>query len=157
MPAFWERHFLIYELTMATAIAALVAAWGTLCGGAEVLNGFVGGRQTTYATLAGIAASLLGFLIATITILHGVVASDGFKRLRESNQYPTLWRTFVVAIRGLALGTALFLAGMVTDRDDRPIWPVTYLSIWLVLICGVLVARAIWILERLLTISSAGD
>jgi hypothetical protein len=154
MRRFWEKHFLGYELIVATIISALVAAWGTFCGGTETLGGFLAGRQTVYATLAAMAATLLGFLIATITILQGVVASDGFQRLRESNQYPTLWRTFVLAMRGLALGTAAFLIGMILDRDDQPLWPLTYLCIWLVLVDGVLVARSVWILERLLTISS---
>jgi hypothetical protein len=141
-------------LTVAFIVALITGIWGTLFGGNSVIASWLDGRQLMYGTLASISSALLGFLIATITIMQGVVNSDGFQRLRESDQYPTLWRVFIVAIRFLGLTTALTLVGLVADTHEHPIWPIAYLTWWAVLSSALLVARSLWILERILKIST---
>ena len=66
----YERHFLIYELVASIAIvgAATVfieVAWGR----EELFEVLDGGRQALYVAIASIAGSLLGFTVATVSII----------------------------------------------------------------------------------------
>src|SRR5438270_11218837 len=92
MPEVWERHFLGYEFTLATLIAVGLAVWSNFLGGQAVLKPILdGNRAAIYGTSATITAALLGFLITTVTIIHGLIANRAFARLRASDKYPVLW------------------------------------------------------------------
>jgi hypothetical protein len=163
LPGFWKRAFLPIELGIAIALGVAIAVWSERYSGRAILAAYLDqDRATIYGTVASIAAALLGFLIATVTIIQGLVAGGdaarvSFARLRESNQYDTLWRVFRWAMRALAVATALALVGQFADRDQAPIWPLFYLTLTSVLIAGTLVARTIWILEKVMSIAAKGD
>jgi hypothetical protein len=108
-----------------------------------------------YGAVASIAGALLGFLITTVALLQGIVAAEGFRRLRASDQYPTLWRVFHLAIRVLAVSCALSLIALLVDRDAKPVPQLFYLVVWVVFESAALVGRGIWVLERVLRIASS--
>jgi hypothetical protein len=159
LPGLWRRHFLPLELALGIVIAAGVAIWSERFAGQAVLASYLDqDRATIYGTIATITAALLGFLIATVTIIYGLVAGgpgsrSSFARLRASSQYQTLWRVFRWAIRALAATTAMAIIGQAVDRDKAPIWPAFYLTLGGVLIASTLLARSIWVLEQVLTIA----
>lgn len=158
MPAFWERRFLRNEFWLVTVCTAALAIWGYASGGSSHLAGvFDGNRSTLYATGASISAALLGFLMATVAIVQGMVRGPGFAALRDHEQYPTFWAVFRWTIRTLAVSCGFFLLALALDRDSHPYWPALYLSIWALLLSGVRLARSIWILDRVLRIASLVD
>jgi hypothetical protein len=154
MPRVWERHFLWYEFALATGLGAALTVWSTFLGGQTVLEPIIeGNRAAIYGTAASISAALLGFLITTLAIIHSLIASEAFARLRASDKYPTLWSVLRWTIRVLAMSSGLLLVCLVLDRDADPRWPLFYLAAWAALVSAFLVARSIWILERVLGVS----
>ncbi|HET6497567.1 MAG TPA: hypothetical protein VFH17_00735, partial [Coriobacteriia bacterium] len=149
------RHFVRNELLLATAGVLALAAWATWFDGWTVIQSVLtDNRAAFYGAVASIAGALLGFLITTVALLQGIVAAEGFRRLRASDQYPTLWKVFHLAIRVLALTCAVSLVALLIDRDAAPVPLVFYLVVWAVAESGMLVGRGIWVLERVLRIAS---
>ena len=158
MPTAWERHFVRNEFVLATIAALALAIWATWFGGAASLQGMLqDNRAALYGAVASIAGALLGFLITTVALLQGIVAAEGFRRLRASDQYPTLWRVFHLAIRVLAVACALSLIALLVDRDAKPVPVMFYLVVWAAVESALLITRGIWVLERVLRIASDGD
>lgn len=158
MPTAWERHFVRNEFALATVAALGLATWATWFDGAASLQDMLhDNRAALYGAVASIAGALLGFLITTVALLQGIVAAEGFRRLRASDQYPTLWRVFHLAIRVLAVACALSLIALLVDRDATPVPLMFYLVVWAVVESAFLVGRGIWVLERVLRIASDGD
>lgn len=155
MPTAWERHFVRNEFVLATGAVLALAAWATWFGGGTPIQSVLSdNRAALYGAVASIAGALLGFLITTVALLQGIVAAEGFRRLRASDQYPTLWRVFHLAIRVLAITCALSLIALLVDRDAAPVAILFYLVVWAAVESGMLVARGIWVLERVLRIAS---
>ena len=158
MPKKWERHFVRNELGLATIAVVGLAIWSTFIDSTSSIQGMLSGnRAPFYGAVASIAGALLGFLITTVALLQGIVAAEGFRRIRASDQYPTLWRVFHLAIRVLAVACALSLVALLVDRDQKPIVVFFYVVLWSAVESGFLVARSIWILERVLRISSEAE
>lgn len=149
MPAFWERHFLRYELALATLLVIGLAAWSTLCETDLLAKMLHGNRAAIYSTGAAITSALLGFLITTLAIIHGLIDRVQFDRLRASTQYGTMWSVLRWTIRGLAMSIVVLFVGLVVDRDPAPVWGVFYVAMWALVACLFLVGRTIWILERI--------
>ena len=158
MPTRWEQHFVRNEFVLATLATAALVAWATWFGGGPAVQGvLLDNRAALYGAVASIAGALLGFLITTVALLQGVVAAEGFRRLRASDQYPTLWRVFHLAIRALAISCASSLAALLLDRDTAPVPALSYAVLWSALESALLVARGIWVLERVLRIASEAE
>ena len=154
MPRAWEANFLRNEFVLATALAVAVAVWDVLLNGRSTLAPLIeGNRAAIYGTAASIAGALLGFLITTVTVIQALVSNRAFARLRASDKYSTLWRVFRWTIRSLAVATALSFVSLIADRDTTPCWPLFHLEVWALLVAAFLVARSIWILERVLAVS----
>jgi hypothetical protein len=116
----WGRHFLLLEFLVAV-LATAAFAWRTRpCDGCDGLEFLKGGRGNLYGTLASVAGSLFGFVMAAMSIVIPAVAHPRMRLVRESGQIETLWRVFRQAITWLGLTTALALVAMVVDRDDSP-------------------------------------
>jgi hypothetical protein len=163
LPGFWRRAFLPIELGLSLAVGCAIVVWSERFSGQATLTTYLDhDRAAIYGTVASIAAALLGFLIATVTIIQGLVAGGtaarlSFARLRDSNQYQTLWRVFRWTIRALAATTALAVVGQLVDRDHAPVWALFYLTLTSVLVASTLVGRSIWILELATGIAAKGD
>ena len=144
MPTAWERHFVRNEFLLTTAGVLILAAWATWLGGETAIQSMLtDNRAAFYGAVASIAGALLGFLITTVALLQGIVAAEGFRRLRASDQYPTLWRVFHLAIRVLALACAVSLIALLVDRDAAPVPILFYVVVWAIIESGMLVGRGI--------------
>src|SRR2546429_7634824 len=107
----WGRRFLAAELVAALVLTLLLAIWCSLFGGARQVDELIhGARIGLYGTLGAIFGSLLGFVIATLTILLGFSESPRLKVLRSSPHYPVLWRTLLSATKWLAFATLAAVA-----------------------------------------------
>jgi hypothetical protein len=109
-------------------------------------------RAAVYGALASIFGSLLGFVIATISI---VVAFDALPRLRivrESATYDTLWKVFTSAIRWLGGATVGALLALVLDRGGGLGRLALYIAVGTGAIAVLRVWRCVWVLEKLVGI-----
>ncbi|MGO4129219.1 hypothetical protein AB4Z01_32815 [Inquilinus sp. YAF38] len=151
LPGFWRRHFLAVELVLALSLAAAFAFWYTASGGAVVTDAVLqGNRAAFYGTTASIFGSLLGFVITATSIVLGFSTSDRISVVRESAEYPKLWKIFSATIRTLALATIVALTCLLFDRDTSSSrWLVVFLA-YAVLLSLLRIGRTIWALEQII-------
>lgn len=149
----WARNFLIYELITSILISILFIIWFNYFGGVFVVSKFLSGnRPALYGTLASIFGSLLGFVITATSVVLGFSGSDSLAVVRESAQYPTLWKTFSATIRALAGATLVALACLLFDRDTAPAHYFVMLLVFATTLSVVRVARCIWALEKIIVL-----
>src|SRR5205823_2810587 len=67
-------------------------------------------RGTLYGAALSVHAGLLGFVLATTTVVLGYAQSERFEVLRASRHYRALYRTLTAAIGMFALATVTTLA-----------------------------------------------
>jgi hypothetical protein len=148
----WGLHFLRNELGLAVALTTTFAIWLQTGSGRRAVEATLGGtRAPLYGVLATIWGSLLGFVIATVAIVLGFADSDRLTIVKGSDQYPTLWTTFLSAIRWTAFATVAALVALILDHDSPgsanrlALDFVTLTS----LVAAFRLARCIWILQAL--------
>ncbi len=112
-----------------------------------------GNRQAIYSAVISTAGSMLGFVLATVSIIVGYIQMPRFKLLRESRHHDTLYEVYFTAVYALALLTACGFVALFLDQDTAPRAPVTYAVFSLCLLCTVRVFRCIQVLKRVTKLS----
>jgi hypothetical protein len=105
-------------------------------------------RSAIYQTAASIFGSLLGFVIAALSLVIGFSGSPSLKLVRESSHYPTLWKTFAAANRALGLATVMSFLALIFDRDHCPSRLIFFAVVYAALLAALRVGRSVWILEQ---------
>ena len=152
---FWRRHFLFVEAVIVIGVTTLLAVWMFFFGGTPYVQEFMrGNRVNIYTTMAGIAGTLLGFSIACMSIILSFSSSPRFTLLRNSQHYPTLWKTFVQATRYLGALTITALVCLAWDTESAEVpWLVIPLCFFVGLSI-VRLLRVVWIIEQIVGIVS---
>ena len=157
-----SRRVLGLETAICVAIAAAFLAWVLLGGRATVDHGLDTVRGPLYGALAAVAGALLGFVIATVSILVGLVSveSERMAFLRSSAAYPQIWTTFTSAIRWLAAATGLSLVALLLDHETAVLstpWidALRALVLLVALAATMRLGSAMWVLERLVSLVNA--
>ena len=149
MRSYWRQHFLGCELVLGLSATMAFAVWVEWANGmSSVSKVLAGQRSAVYGTVASLDGALLGFIIATATIVLSFAPSDRFALLRDSPHYKTLWRTLTSTIRFLGLATLLALAALLGDRDTGPNRLFMTLCAGSTLLAVLRLARSAWILEQ---------
>ncbi len=160
---FLGRRFLGVETVISIAVTA-VFIWWVLSGGgnASVDHGLETVRGPLYATVAAVAGALLGFVIATVSILVALVSSESprMKFLRSSAAYPQIWTIFTSAIRWLAAATAVSLVALLLDHEKAVLseqWiDMIRAAVLLVSLAATMrLGSAMWVLEKLVSLVNA--
>lgn len=122
-------------------------------------------RRLLYGVMAGIDASLLGFTLASLSIILGLVQAPVLRRVFRSANATTLWSTFFSAARWLALGTVACLMALVSDRQLEPLRAVepasrnTRILLYLLLLVSTMALlrlwRCLWLLRRIIGVVTA--
>jgi hypothetical protein len=161
MKIFWNRNFLACELAVGICISIVFALWVEVGHGGTITNRlFAGHRSAIYSTVVSLDGVLLGFIIATTTIILGFASGDRFTILRNSRHYPDLWRTLTSTIRFLGIATIVALAALLGSSEADASNILLLLCASTTLIAAIRVARSTWILEKtikLITARSDGD
>jgi hypothetical protein len=116
----------------------------------------VGTRSSLYVTMAGIAGALLGFFIATVSILLGMLDANRprLQRALAGNRAVLMQPVFFSAIRFTALALVSSLVLLVLDTKELGSrWAETMLVL-VVLIGSVRTGRVIWFIRMLLAVAS---
>jgi hypothetical protein len=153
MRAFWRLHFLGCELLLGFAATMGFAIWICWGNGLRPMDDLLlGQRAAVYGTIASLDGALLGFIIATATIVLSFAPSDRFETLRNSPHYQTLWRTFTSTIRFLGAATLFAVGALVGDRDIHPNRILMILCLGSSFIAALRLTRSAWILERAINV-----
>jgi hypothetical protein len=147
---YYDRNFMWLELCIAACLALsfwLGVQWfWSDCALAQFLKG---SRQPVYASIVSLSASLLGFVIAAVPIIHTFGQSSRMKRLRESNHYRQVFRVFFQAMYWLSFAVIGGIVAIIFDKDDSPhVWA-TYVMAFLLLAVVVRVSRCVWVLRAI--------
>jgi len=157
LPGWWGAHYLFAELVAAVLATVGVAVWAQGFHGTATVDTLLAGtRAALYGVLATVWGALLGFIIATVTIVLGFLQTPRFKLVRESEHYGDLWKTFHSAIRVLAFATAAAIAALIADKDTpgNPNRIAFYICMFASLLAALRLARCIWILQRVVTLAT---
>jgi|SRR5665213_517828 len=151
LPEFWQKHFLLIELVLSIVVAISFAVWIYHYDGAITVDAVLkGGRASIYGTIASILGSLLGFTITATSLVLGFSVSDKLTVLRESREYPKLWRTFSSTIWALAFTTVVSLVCLLFDKETEPTMWLLLLFVWALTFTLLRIARTIWALEHII-------
>lgn len=143
------------ESLVAAIPAIALLFWLVACGDAQVANKLMlHNREIIYRSTATVSGTLLGFTIATASVVLGFFSSKRLRVLRESDKSKDLWRTFFQAAKFLGILTVVSLASLAVDTESSS-------NVWVlvpfVLFAGLSfarVVRVIWILEQIFLIVS---
>lgn len=105
-------------------------------------------RGGLYTTLLTVEATLLGFIVAVLAIVLGYAQASRFQIVRESRHWTALFESYTRAVRWSAYATALFLIGLLGDRDSSPHPVLTALCMTGLLMSAIVFARMLWVTER---------
>ncbi len=105
-------------------------------------------RGGLYTTLLTVEATLLGFIVAVLAIVLGYAQASRFEIVRKSRHWTALFESYTRAMRWSAYATALFLIGLLGDRDSSPHPVVTALCMVGLLMSAAVLARMLWVTER---------
>jgi hypothetical protein len=109
-------------------------------------------RSGLYTTLLAVEATLLGFIVAVLTIVLGYAQATRFEIVRRSPHWNALFESYTRAMRWAAYATASFLIGLLADRDSDPHPVVTALCAASLLISVAVLARMLWVTERVVRV-----
>jgi hypothetical protein len=90
--------------------------------------------------------------VAILTIVLGYAQASCFEVVRRSRHWSTLFESYTRAMRWSAYATASFLIGLLADRDSDPHPVVTALCTASLLMSAAVLARMLWITERVVRV-----
>jgi hypothetical protein len=150
---FWDAHFLGFELVLSLLGGILFTIWVIWLGGSGVVDSILhDNRSAVYGALAQIFGSLLGFVIAALSIIIGYSTNEKFEFLRKSKHYPTLWKVLIRTIRALSLATLMMVAGLILDRDSAPQHLILCACVFATLLSLFRLRSCLWVLENVILI-----
>jgi hypothetical protein len=149
----WSRNFLQAELLLSIAFTVCFVAWSEIAGyRSVVIDILAGNRGPLYGALISLHGALLGFVIATVAIVIGLVGHERLAVLQASAQYETLWRVFTSSARALGVAAGCALLGLLFDRDSHPSGWVFYAVVGTSVLAFFRLWRCIWALEAIISI-----
>jgi len=153
LPSWWRRHFLWAELCLALIVTLAFFLWCDHFGGwIPVIDVLKDNRSAIYQTATSIFGSLLGFVIAALSLLISLSGSPSLKLVQESSHYPTLWKTFATANRALSLATVASFLALIFDRDSSPSRLIFFAVFYSAMLAALRMARCVWILEQVVRV-----
>ena len=137
----------------ATGIAARFVAerTGQLAGAVTLLDGR---RNDIYPALVGLAGSLLGFTVASLTILIGYAESPRLDIIRRSEQWDNLFTAFTASIRWSGYVTILSILATLFDQEGAANFGLQSALVVGLGVMACLIARMIWVLHAVLDVVS---
>jgi len=154
--SFWNRHFLLDELLSTILVSGIVALWYQRFDGHLYINALLAkNRPEIYGTFASITSSLLGFILASMSMAIVFLNTKALKIVRESKHHLVLWKVFTNATWAFAFATLMSLILLIFDRNDSPN-PILLLIFFFAVMLAILrMVRVIWVLNWVIIIVAA--
>jgi hypothetical protein len=143
----------VRELIIFAVLAILLWLVASIPAAHRHLYSYLAGqRDGLYSTLLAVEATLLGFIVAVLTIVLGYAQATRFEIVRRSRHWSALFRSYTRAMRWTAYATLSSLAGLLADRDSDPHPVVTALCAASLLMSAGALAWMLWITERVVRV-----
>lgn len=108
--------------------------------------------NAVYRTGATVAASLLGLMMATVTLIVTLLRSERLSELRDSGHQTELTGLFFSTMRCLGVMTIVALIGLSFDTGPSIHWSFDLFALAGALITGIRVARSISMLQMIVNL-----
>lgn len=97
----YDRNYMLADIWVCLGVTAAAAAllWWPSVLPEETICNISKKADTVYAAAAGLAGSLLGFVLAAVSVLLAVVPSPRLRVLRKSSHTDELWNVNLSAIK----------------------------------------------------------
>mgnify|MGYP000973331578 CR=1 FL=1 len=150
----YEKRFLFMELLL-SILLSLGLLWLIMKYHLQddVMNVLKGSRSALYGAIAGVAGSLLGFVITGLSVLMVTGNSEGMKALKSSKHYEQIFRVFFSTSKYLGLLVVFSLVSLIVDRDAAPIFELNVVVLWGVIIVTFRILRCLWVLENIIGVT----
>jgi hypothetical protein len=118
-PRAWTRDYAHWVYATASVVAALALVRWTYVDNfiREVLND---NRGDFYPAIVGLEGTILGFVLAALTIVLGYSQAPRFELLRRSRHWASIFRIYIRSVKWTGLALVAAISGLVFDRDDAP-------------------------------------
>lgn len=147
----WRRHFMAAEGTLVVAVSAAFAAWLYFGAGATFFSlERSSDNLAVAAALVSLFGTLLGFIIAAITFLFGIVDKEAFKILRASFSYRDHWRIFKSCLNACALATLLSVVALVCFWIKVLPLVVLVVAFAAVILSVARIGRVVWVIGHMI-------
>lgn len=150
MRKLYRRHFLGCELIFSVILMALLTFFTQHYFSFDIIKENLNNiRDMFYGTLATLSGALLGFVITGLSVLLTTSTNKQMVTLRKSKHYKTIFTIFFSTSKYLGILLMFSLVGLVFDKDASPIFILTLITLWSLLIVTFRLLRCIWVLERI--------
>lgn len=99
---------------------------------------------SVFGAIAGVQGSLLGFVLAALTIVLGFSQSPQFKLLKDSGHLPTLFNVYMAGIRAHTLSTIVALVALLVNSANALAPVLAWLVTTTCVLAFVRLARTLW-------------
>lgn len=107
-----------------------------------------GRRKELYAAILGLHGTLLGFIIAAITIAMTYVSSPRFEILRQTRHWPHLFGSYTRSMRWVACTTLFSLLALLIDYETAQNRLLAILCFNAVFYGGAMIVHTLWVTEK---------
>ena len=146
----FQLHDMATDVILALLGVLGVSLYLTVFDGADVaMKSLAEDRGHIYRTMATVSTSLLGLVMATVTLMVGLLKSERLTLLRRSGQQIALADVFFSTMKCLGIVAAIAFVALLVDNGLTPKLWFEVVVLGLALLAAIRVARAIWVLEKI--------
>lgn len=107
--------------------------------------------EASYSAIASLAGSLLGFLIAALTVFVGLIREEGMKMLRDSGHADTILSVFYSTLSHLGVTTLLAIIPLLVPQLEKNLILIVLMMFFL--FTSVLrLQKCVWVLMKVIKI-----
>lgn len=151
--AVYKQWFMQIEFLLSVVMVALIYALRARATIVDVVvRTLESGGVSVYGGITNLAGTLLGFVIASLSIMIAIGRDDALVVIRGSGQLATLMRVFTSAITWLGVLTIWALSGMLGSERLRPSGVMVYGTIWLLVLSALRLYRCAWVLRNIVAL-----
>ncbi len=112
-------------------------------------------RAALYATLAGVAGALLGFVLAALAVLVALPSSERLEALRAHPNWARVPSSYIRASLGLFASVIICTLGIVLDGGQKPRQLYEAITVVIVAFALVRVLASVVALDQILSVANA--
>lgn len=106
-------------------------------------------RDGIYPAMLSLEGTLLGFVLAALTIVLGYSQSGRLKLLHRSSHWSSIFHSYTDTLRWTSVATVVALLALLFDRDDSPFSSLAVLCFWAAAFALFFIFRMLWITEKI--------
>ena len=152
----YEAHFLSAELVISFALAALVVLALLLTTTPHRIEDWTETYGAdVYPVIAIVSGTLLGFVVAGISIIIAFTESKKFRLLKKSVQYETIFKTYLSAMKYLSATTVLAATAIFARAGFAVL--ILSLLVFTIIASSLRLWRCLWVLREFISIAKDSD